>query len=186
MKDYWVNPKEKGFYTIFIKGIDRASNAGISDSLTSVTFDITPPEFSFSYPSNDLPVNTTKISFKLSEELEKGSITWIATKGDDPLSPHTKDLEGDQKKEGEKLDIISSTSGSDEITVWAGIWVVNDKGSYIVTLNILDVNGSKVYSYFYENELFFPTIVLKGNSMTYKSTEHYLDDDCTIKNEQQS
>ena len=108
LKDYGVNPKEKVFYTIFIKGIDRASNAGISDSLTSVTFDITPPEFSFSYPSNDLPVNTTKISFKLSEELEKGSITWIATKGDDPLSPHTKDLEGDQKKEGEKLDLSST------------------------------------------------------------------------------
>ena len=53
-------------------------------------------------------------------------------------------------------------------------------------LNIPDVNGSKVYSYFYENEIFFATIVLKGNSMTYKSTEHYLDDDCTIKDEQQS
>ena len=66
------------------------------------------------------------------------------------------------------------------------MWVVNDKGSYILTPNILDVNGSEVHSYFYENELFFPTIVLKGNSMTYKSTEHYLDDDCTIKEEQQS
>ena len=86
---------------------------------------------------------------------------------------------------GEELDNISSTSGSEEITVWEGMWLVNDKGSYILTLNILDVNGSEVYSYFYENELFFPTIVLKGNSMTYKSTEHYLDDDCTIKEEQQ-
>ena len=27
---------------------------------------------------------------------------------------------------GEKLDNISSTSGNDEITVWAEIWVVND------------------------------------------------------------
>ena len=86
---------------------------------------------------------------------------------------------------GKELDNIYSTSRSEEITVCEGTWVVNDKGSYILTLNILDVNGSEVYSYFYENELFFPTIVLKGNSITYKSTEHYLDDDCTIKEEQQ-
>ena len=56
---------------------------------------------------------------------------------------------------GEKLDNISSTSGSDEITVWAGIWVVNDKGSCILMLSNPDVNGSEVNSYFYENELFF-------------------------------
>ena len=142
LKDYGVNPKEKVFYTIFIKGIDRASNAGISDSLTSVTFDITPPEFSFSYPSNDLPVNTTKISFKLSEELEKGSITWIATKGDDPLSPHTKDLEGDQKKEGEKLDIIFSDSPKllDGVTyqiVISGTDLAGNKGDNVLLDNIL-------------------------------------------------
>ena len=56
---------------------------------------------------------------------------------------------------GEKLDNISSTSGSDEITVWAGIWVVNDKGSCILMLRNLGVNGSEVNSYFYANELFF-------------------------------
>ena len=66
------------------------------------------------------------------------------------------------------------------------MWLVKDKGSCILMLNILDANGSEAYSYFCKNEIFFPTIVLKGNSMTYKSTEHYLDDDRTIKEEQQS
>ena len=110
--------------------------------MTSVTFDITPPEFSFSYPSNDLPVNTTKISFKLSEELEKGAITWIATKGEDPLSPHTKGLEGDQKKEGEKLDIIFSDSQKllDGVTyqiVISGTDLAGNKGDNVLLDNIL-------------------------------------------------
>ena len=61
---------------------------------------------------------------------------------------------------GEKLDNISSTSGSDEIKVWAGMWVVNDKGSCILKLSNPDVNGSKVNSYFYENELFFQSYFL--------------------------
>ena len=47
---------------------------------------------------------------------------------------------------GKELDNIYSKSRSEEITVCEGTWVVNDKGSYILTLNILDVNGSEVYS----------------------------------------
>ena len=87
---------------------------------------------------------------------------------------------------GEELDNISSISGSEKITVLEGTWVVNDKGSCILMLSIPNVNGSELNSYLYENELFFPTIVFEGNSITYNSTEHYLDDDCTIKEAQQS
>ena len=110
--------------------------------MTNVTFDITPPVFAFSYPSNDLPVNTTKISFELSEELEEGVITWIATKGDDPLSPHTKNLVGDQKKLGEKLDFIFSDPPKliDGVTyqiVISGTDLAGNKGDNALLDNIL-------------------------------------------------
>ena len=67
---------------------------------------------------------------------------------------------------GQELDHISSTSGSDEITVWAGMWVVNDKGSCILMFSNPDFNGSDINSYFYENELFFNNIFwIKFNNL---------------------
>ena len=108
LSSYGVNPLEKVYYTIYIKGIDRATNVGISDSLKNVTFDITPPVFAFSSPLENSPVNTTAISFSISEDLEIGSVTWIAVKGDDPLSPHVLSLNKGQKTKGDKLDLVFS------------------------------------------------------------------------------
>ena len=106
LRNYGVSPLEKVFYTIYIKATDRATNVGISDSLKSVTFDITPPVFAFSSPLENSPVNTTNISFAISEDLEIGSVTWTAVKNDDPLSPHVISLDGDQKTQGDKIDIV--------------------------------------------------------------------------------
>ena len=108
LSSYGINPLEKVFYTIFIKGIDRAKNVGISDSLKNVTFDITPPVFAFSSPLENSPVNTTGVSFTISENLEIGSLTWTAVKGNDLLSPHSIFFNDDQKNQGDKIDFIFS------------------------------------------------------------------------------
>ena len=61
LKDYGVSPLEKVFYNIYIEGIDRATNIGISDTLKNVTFDITPPTLTILSPNSDSPVNLSLI-----------------------------------------------------------------------------------------------------------------------------
>ena len=146
LKNYGVKPQEKVLYSIFIEGIDRASNIGISDTLTGVTFDITPPEFSFISPQSDLPVNSTEISFTISEALDEGSIIWTAISGEDPLSPHTKILNNEEKSGGEKLDLIFSDPPN-----------LVDGVAYRITISGTDLAGNKGNDVFVENILFDTT-----------------------------
>ena len=143
LKNYGVNPLEKVYYTIFIEGLDRATNIGISDSLKSVTFDITPPVFSFSLPMANSSVNSTNISFAISEPLENGKITWTAIKGDDSASPHVKSLEDKYKSKGERLDFIFSEPPN-----------LVDGVIYRITISGTDLAGNKGNDISLENILF--------------------------------
>ena len=106
LKDYGVSPLEKVFYNIYIEGIDRATNIGISDTLENVTFDITPPTLTILSPNSDSPVNSSKLTLNFSEPLGSGSVKWIATSGIDPNSPHVLNFEESDMNEGEKTDFL--------------------------------------------------------------------------------
>jgi len=100
LTDYGVRPEEKVYYQIYINGTDRATNNSISDTLKNVTFDITPPEFVIINPTVNMPVNSTELSFSISEPIEKGTITWEAQGNADPKSPHVREILDKQKKGG--------------------------------------------------------------------------------------
>ena len=68
--------------------------------MKNVTFDITPPEFVIIKPTNDMPVNSTTLSFSISEPIENGTITWEAQGGTDPKSPHLREIVDEQKRGG--------------------------------------------------------------------------------------
>ena len=95
-----MRPEEKVYYQIYINGTDRATNNSISDTLKNVTFDITPPEFVIINPTVNMPVNSTELSFSISEPIEKGTITWEAQGNADPKSPHVREILDKQKKGG--------------------------------------------------------------------------------------
>ena len=97
---YGVKPEEKVYYQIYINGTDRATNNSISDTLKNVTFDITPPEFVIINPTVNMPVNSTTLSFSISEPIENGTITWEAQGDADPKSPHVREIVEEQKRGG--------------------------------------------------------------------------------------
>ena len=100
LSGYGITPEEKVYYQIFIEGIDRASNASISDTIINVTFDITPPEFAIIKPINNSPVNSTELSYSISEPISSGLITWSAVGNGDTGSPHIREIIDEQKRGG--------------------------------------------------------------------------------------
>ena len=103
LKDYGVRPLEKVFYNIHIEGLDRATNLGVSDTLLNVTFDITPPVLTISSPISDSPVNSSQLTLNFSEPLKKGRVTWVATAGPDPNSPHVRNFSEQDRQQGDCL-----------------------------------------------------------------------------------
>ena len=97
---YGIQPEEKVYYQIFIEGIDRASNVSISDTIKNVTFDITPPEFAIIKPIDNTPVNSTELSYSISEPISNGMITWSAIGNGDISSPHKREIVDEQKRGG--------------------------------------------------------------------------------------
>ena len=97
---YGVRPEEKIYYQIYINGTDRATNASTSDTLKNVTFDVTPPEFLIIKPTLNTPVNSTTLSFSISEPISNGKITWVAQGGNDPNSPHEREIIEVQRRGG--------------------------------------------------------------------------------------
>ena len=106
LKDYGIKPKEGVRYRILIKGTDRANNIATSDTIENVLFDITPPQLVIQSPTSNEPVNHTKLSFKISERIEMGTIRWEAVEGNDPESPHIRPIPADQLEDGSYQDFI--------------------------------------------------------------------------------
>mgnify|MGYP001158560002 FL=1 len=132
LKDYGVNPLEKVYYSIFIEGVDRATNMATSDTISKVTFDITPPEFSINAPINGSPVNTTKSTFYISEPLSSGAITWTSTLGTDPNSPHVRSFSETELMAGDKKDFIFPDPPE-----------LVDGVTYLITISGTDLAGNK-------------------------------------------
>ncbi|MFL3051321.1 MAG: hypothetical protein ACJZ02_06505 [Candidatus Neomarinimicrobiota bacterium] len=86
-----------GEYLIEIFGSDIAGNNADTVKISSITYDITPPEYLVTYPSTDIYVPDSRLSFSLSESLSTGVISWIHTGGSaDPRSPHEISLSNEE------------------------------------------------------------------------------------------
>lgn len=109
LADYGVTPIEGIPYSILIHGTDRATNAGISDTITNVLFDVTPPELTIISPQSNSPVNHTLVSIDINEAVSIGSIRWEAVEGNDPMSPHIRALSQDQLEGGRFDDLEMAT-----------------------------------------------------------------------------
>ncbi|MEC7871559.1 MAG: Ig-like domain-containing protein [Candidatus Neomarinimicrobiota bacterium] len=143
LKDYGVTPQEKIYYSIYIEGTDRATNTSTSDTLTNVTFDITPPEFSINQPIDNSPVNSTQLTLFISEPLSTGNITWTSTVGVDTNSPHVRSFSESERTEGEKKDFI-----------FADVPPLVDGVSYRITISGTDLAGNKGIDVSIENILY--------------------------------
>ena len=132
LSKYGIKPLEKTYYSIHITGKDRATNESSSDTISQITFDITPPEFVISSPLSGSPVNSTKISFSISEALSKGSITWESISGTDNDSPHAIKLKDDQMSGGDFVDFQFDEPPE-----------LKDGVIYNITLNGTDLAGNE-------------------------------------------
>ena len=141
LKDYGVRPLEKVFYNIHIEGLDRATNLGVSDTLLNVTFDITPPVLTISSPISDSPVNSSQLTLNFSEPLKKGRVTWVATAGPDPNSPHVRNFSEQDRQQGDKIDFIfesppSLVDGVEYQVVVEGTDLAGNKGEPFKVNNV--------------------------------------------------
>jgi hypothetical protein len=88
-------------YTLAYNCSDAAGNAATPVSITNVTFDNTPPVISAVGPTNGTFVNTTNVSYTLSEVCSTATITWTQTGGTaDGASPHAQALSAAEKTTG--------------------------------------------------------------------------------------
>ena len=97
-------------YNVAFSGNDQAGNESEVVSLEQILFDVTPPTIVASYPTPISLVNTTVLSYNLSEILSEGTVTWSRTGGEaDPSSPHEVTLSGLELMQGEHPDLLLST-----------------------------------------------------------------------------
>jgi len=88
-------------YSVYLKGRDKAGNESISTPLRGILYDATAPVFSDVTPSSDGFMNSSAISYNLSEAIEMGRIVWRRVGGaEDEKSPHVADLTGDELRGG--------------------------------------------------------------------------------------
>jgi len=86
-----------GEYIIEIFGSDIAGNNTDTVRISSITYDVTSPKYLVTYPTADIYVPDSRLSFRLSENLSKGVISWIYTGGnDDTRSPHEISLNNEE------------------------------------------------------------------------------------------
>jgi len=69
--------KEDVEYMVFVRGVDRAGNIDTSLWVGPVFYDLSNPTVTNLQSIEELPINTIKIEYQLSEDLSSGSIQWI-------------------------------------------------------------------------------------------------------------
>jgi len=95
-------------YTITVTATDQVGNPG-SDNNENITYDNTPPNFGTVGPATGSYVNSTAVSYTLSEDIDSGTITWTRTGGElDGGSPHEQSLTGSELDEGAFSGTITS------------------------------------------------------------------------------
>ncbi len=143
-------------YTVTFNGTDSAGNSATTVSFTSVTYNTSAVDvFSSVTPSSNSFVNSTTISYSLSENLSSGTIKLIRT-GGDSASDQTITLSGDNLSSGSRtstgsfnngtlysISFNGTTTGSSTATTFISTNVSFDTTSPTIT-NILPISGSTI------------------------------------------
>ena len=119
-------------YSIAYDMTDLAGNNAVTVTNTNVTYDVTAPVVSATAPVNNAMVNSTKVSYTLSEAVLSGTITWTQTGGTvDPASPQIMALTGAELGSGIHAGI---TLGNAPVLV--------DGTIYSITYDVTDLAGN--------------------------------------------
>jgi len=119
-------------YTVSFNATDLAGNAATAVSSTSVTYDTTAPVISAVAPATSAIVNSTVVSYTLSEAIASGSVTWTQTGGTaDGASPHVQALTGAELATGAHTGITLTNNP-----------VLVDGAIYTISFNATDLAGN--------------------------------------------
>jgi len=135
-------------YTLSFTGIDLAGNHGEAPSNVEILYDAIPPEFTDIDPVSGSAVNHKNVSYKLSEKIVEGSITWTWTGGiKDPSSPHVVKLINDEQNGGvhDSIQLINEPP-------------LVDGGIYQIEYNASDRAGNSAETIIIENVLYDFTV----------------------------
>ncbi len=100
-------------YDLSTSGRDRAGNESTPVTVSQVLFDVTPPAIVASAPTPTSFVQSTALSYNLSETLSEGTVTWTRTGGEiDAGSPHEVALSGLELAMGEHNETVLANAPS--------------------------------------------------------------------------
>ena len=93
-------------YSLEMNGADKAGNNAKSVKLSQISYDITPPIITIDNINNNKHIRINTLSYTLSENLSKSTITFTQIGGSsDQSSPQVIELEGKELKQGSYNDI---------------------------------------------------------------------------------
>ena len=94
-------------YRLEFEGVDLAGNPGKANPVDSLYYDITKPQWEILKPLPNRVHIGTEISYRLSENVVEGQITFLREGGlPDPNSPHVVKLVEEELNRGEHVDIL--------------------------------------------------------------------------------
>ncbi|MCH7732702.1 MAG: hypothetical protein IIB44_09330 [Candidatus Marinimicrobia bacterium] len=97
--------QDGAIYSITLQGTDLGENEGNPVTIEQMLFDTTSPQISLKSPENGEYINSLKLSYTISENLQEAKVSWIRTGGiEDPDSPHIILMEGNELEMGEQID----------------------------------------------------------------------------------
>src|SRR3989339_1160788 len=139
-------------YSVTFNGTDLAGNNAVPVVKTNVTYDVTLPIISSTAPIPSSAVNTTKVSYTLSENLSAATITWIRSSGTaDAGSPHAQALSGAELNAGAHTDITLAndptlTSGTVYTIAFSGTDLAGNNATTVSNTNVTFDNSLPVIS----------------------------------------
>lgn len=150
-----VQLKEGTVYGILFQGKDIAGNPGSFLTVSGISYDTTAPRITWELPDSGASVNSTIVSYILSEDLGSAETVWRHVGGEpDSLAPHRVTLAGEEKHEGKHQYIqlaharpswtgLSMTSRSTEL-IWQVILLIRSRSPMSRT-----IAGLPMCRYFY-------------------------------------
>ncbi len=159
-------------YDVKIEYQDGVGNTAATVTNSGFTYDTSAPVISATAPAQDATVNTTQVSYTLSEAVASGTITWTQTGGTaDPGSPHAQALTGTEL----------NTGAHSNITLINNPTLV-DGAIYTIAFDVTDVAGNTATTVtntgvIYDVTTQAPTLASPAGSSTDNAT---LDIDFTL------
>ena len=129
-------------YNLSINGSDLAGNQGKDVLVKNITYDVTPPVVGISNIANNRHINTNTLSYSLSENLAKVTVTFTQTGGtNDPRSPQVVELSGAELKMG---DFIQKQLANGPNLINGGVYDIAFTGNDPAGNEAISINFSNV------------------------------------------